>query len=140
MALTIAIAEMLGVAMPRAFTFHPRLSHSSNFQERFGMTQDVPFTVDLFGNFSSFGQDDLSAGLGLGVTALAGSPAVRPDNDDDPDPVPPASGASRPVGRQRLNLARRARRPIPSRRGRPGSRFRLEGEGRGQCRHNRTCQ
>ena len=31
------------------------------------MTQDVPFTVDLFGNFSSFGQDDLSAGLGLGM-------------------------------------------------------------------------
>ena len=98
MALTIAIAEMLGVAMPRAFTSQPPLSHSSNFQERFGMTQDVPFTVDLFGNFSSFGQDDLSAGLGLGVTALAGSPAIRPDNDDDPDPVPPASGASRPVG------------------------------------------
>ena len=62
------------------------------------MTQDVPFTVDLFGNFSSFGQDDLSAGLGLGITALAGSPAVRPDNDDDPDPVPPSPGACRSVG------------------------------------------
>lgn len=62
------------------------------------MTQDAPFTFDLFGNFSGFGQDDVSAGLGFGVTALAGSIAIRPNNDDDPDPVPPAPGACRPVG------------------------------------------
>ena len=62
------------------------------------MTQDAPFTLDHFGNLSGFGQDHLSAGLGLGVAGLAGSVAVRPDNDDDPDPVPPASGACRPVG------------------------------------------
>lgn len=62
------------------------------------MTQDASFTLDHFGNLSGFGQDDLSAGFGLGVTALAGSVAVQPDNDDDPDPVPPAPGACRPVG------------------------------------------
>ena len=59
------------------------------------MIQDAPFTLDHSGNLSGFGQDDLSAGFGLGVTAIAGSVAVQPDNDDEPDPVPPAPGAFR---------------------------------------------
>ncbi|CVI64327.1 lactate dehydrogenase (plasmid) [Agrobacterium leguminum] len=42
-----------------------------------------PFTLDIFGN------NALSSGLGLGVTAFA-SFAPEAANDDDPDPPPPA--------------------------------------------------
>lgn len=41
-----------------------------------------PFTLDIFGN------NALSSGLGLGVTAFA-SFAPEAANDDDPDPTPP---------------------------------------------------
>ncbi|HML42924.1 MAG TPA: lactate dehydrogenase, partial [Hyphomicrobium zavarzinii] len=51
------------------------------------MAQDDPFTLDLFGNTA------LSSGLGLGVTAFAGTAASGPDDDDDPDPSTPAPAA-----------------------------------------------
>ncbi|MDQ0304906.1 DEAD/DEAH box helicase family protein [Ancylobacter polymorphus] len=51
------------------------------------MAQDDPFTLDLFGNTA------LSSGLGLGVTAFAGTEASGPDDDDDPDPTTPAPAA-----------------------------------------------
>ncbi len=44
------------------------------------MSNDDPFTIDLFGNTA------LSSGLGLGVTAFAD----RFEPDDDPDPSSPA--------------------------------------------------
>ncbi len=46
------------------------------------MSHDDPFTIDLFGNTA------LSSGLGLGVTAFAGS--FEPEDDPDPDPSSPA--------------------------------------------------
>lgn len=47
------------------------------------MSNDDPFTLDLFGNTA------LSSGLGLGVTAF-GSDFVANDLDDDPPPTTPA--------------------------------------------------
>ncbi|EBV3600035.1 class I SAM-dependent methyltransferase, partial [Salmonella enterica subsp. enterica serovar Virchow] len=43
------------------------------------MSNDDPFTLDLFGNTA------LSTGLGLGVTAF-GSDFAANDTDDDPPP------------------------------------------------------
>lgn len=50
------------------------------------MSNDDPFTIDLFGNTA------LSSGLGLGVTAFAGDF----DPDDDPDPSTPAPAVPEP--------------------------------------------
>jgi len=49
------------------------------------MTQDDPFTLDLFGNTA------LSSGLGLGVTAFPVMPDVGHDDDDSPPLTMPAT-------------------------------------------------
>ncbi|RWJ57405.1 MAG: class I SAM-dependent methyltransferase, partial [Mesorhizobium sp.] len=72
------------------------------------MSNDDPFTIDLFGNTA------LSSGLGLGVTAFA----TDPDHDDDPPPSTPALAAP---------VATAARPPAQDRRER-GLNFRLVGD------------
>lgn len=57
------------------------------------MTQEDPFTFDLFGSAPG----GFASSLGLGGTAFGMTTAAGLDNDDDPDPVPPAPGAVRPV-------------------------------------------
>ena len=47
------------------------------------MSHDDPFTIDLFGNTA------LSSGLGLGVTAFAGT--FEADDDPDSPPTPPGN-------------------------------------------------
>ncbi|RWF83128.1 N-6 DNA methylase [Mesorhizobium sp.] len=64
------------------------------------MSNDDPFTIDLFGNTA------LSSGLGLGVTAFATGFDADPDQDDDPPPTAPAPAApvataARPPARDR---------------------------------------
>jgi hypothetical protein len=54
------------------------------------MSNDDPFTLDLFGNTA------LSSGLGLGVTAF-GSDFGAEDPDDDPILLPPVAGARTPA-------------------------------------------
>ncbi|RUV66095.1 lactate dehydrogenase, partial [Mesorhizobium sp. M5C.F.Cr.IN.023.01.1.1] len=51
------------------------------------MSNDDPFTIDLFGNTA------LASGLGLGVTAFATGFDADPDHDDDPPPTAPAPAA-----------------------------------------------
>ncbi|RUU25162.1 lactate dehydrogenase, partial [Mesorhizobium sp. M6A.T.Ce.TU.016.01.1.1] len=67
------------------------------------MSQDDPFTIDLFGNTA------LSSGLGLGVTAFGD--AVEPDGDDDPDPSSPAPAMPVAAVARRPSTACRARGP-----------------------------
>lgn len=85
------------------------------------MSNDA-FTLDMFGN------NALTSGLGLGVTAFgsfAPEAAVEPANDDDPDPTPPPAPASalpkavpsRPSsrpGRLRTNFYLEGDRGLPS--------------------------
>ncbi|RWJ81360.1 MAG: lactate dehydrogenase [Mesorhizobium sp.] len=64
------------------------------------MSNDDPFTIDLFGNTA------LSSGLGLGVTAFATGFDADPDHHDDPPPSTPAPAApvataARPPARDR---------------------------------------
>ncbi|TIQ41827.1 MAG: lactate dehydrogenase [Mesorhizobium sp.] len=65
------------------------------------MSQDDPFTIDLFGNTA------LSSGLGLGVTAFGDT--VEPDGDDDPDPSSPAPAMPVAAVVRRPSTACRAR-------------------------------
>jgi hypothetical protein len=51
------------------------------------MSNDDPFTIDLFGNTA------LSSGLGLGVTAFAGD--FDPDDPERPRPASPVRSAGR---------------------------------------------
>jgi len=48
------------------------------------MSENDPFTLDLFGNTA------LSSGLSLGITAFPAEPDVGPDDDDRPSPTMPA--------------------------------------------------
>ncbi len=59
------------------------------------MSDHDPFTLDMFGSSA------LSSGLGLGVTAFAESPALKPE-EDAPPPVAPAkrSRSRQPAERQ----------------------------------------
>ncbi len=57
------------------------------------MSNDDPFTLDLFGNTA------LSSGLGLGVTAFGGDFAAN-DTDDDPPPTTPAPQVPSPKRRR----------------------------------------
>ncbi|SJM34255.1 helicase-related protein [Mesorhizobium delmotii] len=64
------------------------------------MSNDDPFTIDLFGNTA------LSSGLGLGVTAFATGFDADPDHGDDPPPSTPApampvAATARPPARDR---------------------------------------
>lgn len=76
------------------------------------MTQDDPFTLDLFNNTA------LSSGLGLGITAFAASSNDNPDHDDDPPPSAPAS--TMPVASRQLAASSPGRAP--------GENFHLAGE------------
>ncbi|RWI62182.1 MAG: lactate dehydrogenase [Mesorhizobium sp.] len=63
------------------------------------MSNDDPFTIDLFGNTA------LSSGLGLGVTAFAAGFDADPDHDDPPPSTPapaaPVATAAHPPARDR---------------------------------------
>ncbi|TIR50624.1 MAG: lactate dehydrogenase [Mesorhizobium sp.] len=76
------------------------------------MSNDDPFTIDLFGNTA------LSSGLGLGVTAFATGFDADPDQDDDPAPSTPAP--AQPVAA--------ATRPPTQDRREPGLNFHLVGD------------
>ena len=66
------------------------------------MSNDDPFTIDLFGNTT------LSSGLGLGVTGFGSS--LTPEDDDDPDPASPTPVAlAKPEDRKAVSRGRVAR-------------------------------
>ena len=75
------------------------------------MSNNDPFTLDLFGNTA------LSSGLGLGVTAFGGDFA---DNDPDDDPPPNAPAPAMPAP-QATRRGKRTAQPVP------GENFRLSG-------------
>ena len=66
------------------------------------MSDHDPFTLDMFGSSA------LSSGLGLGVTAFAECPALKPE-EDTPPPVAPAkrSRSQQPAKRQPAEVPER---------------------------------
>jgi len=79
------------------------------------MSNNDPFTLDMFGNTA------LTSGLGLGMSAFSGHDPFAA-NDDDPDPMPPASAPALPIAA--------ARKPAPCKQD-ARTNFYLDAAGRG---------
>ena len=83
------------------------------------MSNNDPFTLDMFGNTAL--TSGLGLGLGLGTSAFSGHDPFAA-NDDDPEPTPPAPAPALPIAA--------ARKPEPRKQG-ARSNFYLDEEGRG---------